>query len=774
MDSNNHINLPSWARGLDEDIQRRLVSKLNKTAFSKLCELGVNHWNSIAQSVTNSLHRAGFDSEELNDILTASGDAYEEPVTPRDIKKVISNASKPSPQKGKVSTAWPAFNRSIVDGLISESTVNSVAELVASMGTPETTEPNEILSKLYSDDSLLCLAMKAQEKFVTKKLSEWMTKGIHHNFIVPSAMSSRTGLTKEGGKSGRCADNTGERQYLVIEFDKLSYGEQVAMIMKLSTMAPLVMVLDTGNKSLHTWFRCDDETEEERRRFMSYAVSLGADKATWTACQLVRLPGGKHHKTGKPHQVLVFRYSEAKNDEWDIDSIPVSTKDETCPTPSPVQRVYFPPNGVFYSAGEGGYYVDVGTHYRPYGRKSPVKSGLDRHFLKQGFSADDRKAMVASCLESIELDQAVDWAGSLAGYERGLINYKGRNFLVTEGFQIPDAEAGECPLHHSIIEQAFPDELARMMFLCWVAIAVRAIRAHIHQPSPMLVLAGAPNAGKTLLASIVKNALGGRSANPMSAWTGQLPWNDNLLGCELLLIDDAVSSTDPRARKAFGARFKEAIYAGDVAINTRRKSSVTMRPVWRVMVCCNETAENLSVIPPLEEGIEDKISLLRVSKIKTPMPASSSDEREKFSAALKKELPYFLCYLESIKVPEELKDSRTGVLAWKDPELLASVNNISPEQKLENLIQLCMQNQTLSCENGERWITASELESILTDNGSRSKSQAQALLKYHTNCGSYLSALVKRGSKYVTESKKIKGTTHYLLKSPYPSEDIFE
>ncbi len=773
MNSNDKINLPSWAKTLDEGIQRRLVSKLNKTAFSKLCDLGVNHWNSIAQSATNSLYHAGFSLEELNNILTASGNAYEDIVSSRDIEKVISNASKSNSQKGNVSHVWPDFNRSIVDMLISESEVNTIAGLVDFMGRPETTEPNEILSKLYSDDSLLCLAVKAQEKFITKKLSEWKTKGINHNFIVPSAMSSRTGLTKEGGKSGRCSDNTGKRQYLVIEFDKLSYDEQVAMIMKLSTMAPLVMVLDTGNKSLHTWFRCYDETEDERRRFMNYAVSLGADKATWTACQLVRLPGGKHQKTGKPHRVLVFRHTEAKKDKWDMSSIPFSTKDETCSTPPLSQGISFDPKGIFYSSSEGGYYVDVGSHYRAYGRKSPVKSGLDRHFLKQGFSADDRKGMVAYCLDSIELDQAVDWAGSLAGYERGLINYKGRNFLATNGFQLPNAEEGECPLHLSIIEQAFPDQLARMMFLCWVAIAVRAIRAHVHQPAPMLVLAGAPNAGKTLLSLIVKNALGGRSANPMTAWTGQLPWNDDLLGSELLLIDDAVSSTDPRARKAFGARFKEAIYAGDVAINTRRKSSVTMRPVWRVMVCCNETAENLSVIPPLEEGIEDKISLLKVSVIKTPMPASSSDEREKFSTALKKELPYFLGYLESINVPDELKDSRTGVLAWKDPQLLASVNNISPEQKLENLIQLCMQNQTLSCENGERWITASELESILTDNNSRSRSQAQALLKYHAACGSYLSTLVKRGSEYVTASKKVKGTTRYLLKSPYPTEDIF-
>lgn len=162
--------------------------------------------------------------------------------------------------------------------------------------------------------------------------------------------------------------------------------------------------------------------------------------------------------------MLAFRYDEAKSEKWNIEAIPISTEEQTSLTPPSFGSISFSPEGVFYSAGEGGYYVDVGSHYRNYGRKTPVKSGLDRHFLKQGFASDERKGIVASCLDSIGLDQAVDWAGSLVGYERGVTNYKGRNFLATGGFQIPDTEEGECSLHLSIIEQVFPDRLARMMF----------------------------------------------------------------------------------------------------------------------------------------------------------------------------------------------------------------------------------------------------------------------------------------------------------------------
>ena len=58
------------------------------------------------------------------------------------------------------------------------------------------------------------------------------------------------------------------------------------------TASEYALVVHSGGKSLHGWFYCAGQPEEELRKFMRYAVSLGADPATWTRCQLVRLPGG--------------------------------------------------------------------------------------------------------------------------------------------------------------------------------------------------------------------------------------------------------------------------------------------------------------------------------------------------------------------------------------------------------------------------------------------------------------------------------------------------
>jgi hypothetical protein len=450
------------------------------------------------------------------------------------------------------------------------------------------------------------------------------------------------------------------------------------------------------------------------------------------------------------------------------------SKSETCSTfPLPKkgndESRAFDPARIFYSTDTAAYFVDVGSHYRAYGRKMPIKSGIRRHLERQGTSPNDIKELLEMNLEDIELDRAVDWVGALAGHRRGLTKRNGRSFLITDEPQIPESIQGDFPLHQAIIDQAFPDPDARAVFMGWTAGGVAAIRHQTHQPAPMLVMAGPAKAGKSLLAHIVTKCFGGRSANPMTAWSGQLPWNDNLLAAELLLIDDSVTSTDPRARKAFGSRFKESIYAGDVEINTRRKSSLSLRPVWRVMVCCNETPENLSVIPPLEEGIEDKIILLKVSSIETPMPARSVEEKEAFTSALIDELPAFLHHLEHFEVPDHLSDSRSGVTAWKDPDLLQAVSEISPEKHLETLIALAIAKGHFPAidQNGE-WMSAADVQSILQSRDSPTANQALNLLKHAPNCGRYLATLSRQGSPYVaTDKPKLKnGITHYLLTSP--------
>lgn len=644
----------------------------------------------------------------------------------------------------------------------------SMAEIESQSPHPVNIKPLEVIKTIFKKDDLV--EIEGVKDISSRVVRVGKIKRIDDSwkFLNPSVFKSKD--TPKGNHIPRTDSNVLKRCFMILEcdYDKED-GEAVrerfnTFVMVCGKHLPLVMAIDTGGKSVHFWFSCPDGWTDEVDQVFSLACAHGADHRMRIKSQKARMPNVSGYDRRR-NQKLIYFNPDALGGTWDVEGLKQKFKQTTA------HSTTFNPNEVFYFTIKGSYFVDIGKFYRGYSRKLPVIKGIKRYYDERGLSDDESKAKIESDFESIEIDNAVDWCGKLAGYGRGISSHQGRKFLITDGFNIPHSVEGDSPLHDKVIREAFPDETSHIVFLAWLAAGVKAVRAGIHQSAPMLVLAGEANAGKSLLAHIVKMALGGRSANPMTAWSGKLPWNDNLLGAELLLIDDSVSSTDPRARKAFGAMFKEAVYAGDVTINTRQKSSFSCRPVWRVMICCNETPENLSVIPPLEEGIEDKIALLRVNKITPPMPAEAPAEKKAFAAALNDELPAFLHMLEKVELPPSLKDSRSGVTAWKDPQLLKDLMEISPEVSFENMLEIALTGNIFSEEPQETiWMSAVEVRNLL-DSNSQTRQQASTLLKYDPNTGRYLSTLKKRGSRIVKESKVVNGQTRYLLKYPQGNDD---
>jgi len=114
------------------------------------------------------------------------------------------------------------------------------------------------------------------------------------------------------GLSEHTLDNTGPREHLVIEFDGISsLDHQAGIIAHLAGYAPLWVVVFSGNKSLHAWFRVGSYSESELRPFFAYAVRLGADPATWVRSLFVRLPGGWNNNYQVRQEVYYLKHSEA-------------------------------------------------------------------------------------------------------------------------------------------------------------------------------------------------------------------------------------------------------------------------------------------------------------------------------------------------------------------------------------------------------------------------------------------------------------------------------
>lgn len=125
--------------------------------------------------------------------------------------------------------------------------------------------------------------------------------------LVLAVIEAKDNTRKADGKtSAHTLSNAGPRHYLITEFDEGSADEQAATIWHLEAFAPLVMVLSSGGKSLHAWWDCRGIDESVVGRFFRYAVTLGADPATWPRSQFVRLPEGWRHDKGTRQQVYWF------------------------------------------------------------------------------------------------------------------------------------------------------------------------------------------------------------------------------------------------------------------------------------------------------------------------------------------------------------------------------------------------------------------------------------------------------------------------------------
>lgn len=237
------------------------------------------------------------------------------------LRNKAEKATLPPPKAGKLSTVhyvpkWPEKNHGAILGFLEGDFFNlNDLEAMSPVAVKTLRNPNDVVDIVDclfrspdNPDPLLCLA-KSPKAAATLRFSEWEGNMEGQSLIVPSRMTASTGKKQDGKDSVRCLGNTGSRDYLVIECDfdpakdaplfaRLEESGRTladlcaAVAGQLSEYAPLTLACHSGSKSLHSWFKADGIPEIKLRSFMEYAVSLGADKATWTRCQLVRLPAG--------------------------------------------------------------------------------------------------------------------------------------------------------------------------------------------------------------------------------------------------------------------------------------------------------------------------------------------------------------------------------------------------------------------------------------------------------------------------------------------------
>ncbi len=183
-------------------------------------------------------------------------------------------------------------------------------------------------------DPWICFG--SRDLFWTRRLSA-VGHILHvHEQIVPSPMRAQLGFTADERWSEHSKEGTGDRLFLVTEFDFArltpkakpthwvplidrceaaglsTLDVQAAILTRLAQERPLWMTVFSGSKSLQGWLPCRGEAQEKLHQwFNASARALGACNSTWCKCQFVRMPDGQRapNREGKSVRQSIVYYN---------------------------------------------------------------------------------------------------------------------------------------------------------------------------------------------------------------------------------------------------------------------------------------------------------------------------------------------------------------------------------------------------------------------------------------------------------------------------------
>lgn len=352
----------------------------------------------------------------------------------------------------------------------------------------------------------------------------------------------------------------------------------------------------------------------------------------------------------------------------------------------------------------------------------------------------------------IDLQRNLDvvLAVPIAGLPIGLHVLHGNRILVTRQANYVKPRKGPWPKLQAIIQELLPNQTD--MLYAWLKSRLETLReGYPFRPGQILMIAGPRGCGKSFLQNTFTDLFGGRKAEPYKVMIGTRDHNSQLFKGEHQMIEDKATLTDTKSRRAFGGAIKEMLVNETQEYHRKHGEPCILCPFWATTLTVNDEPENLMVIPPIDDSLEDKIILLLASKATFPFRDDDLKARKAFREAVTAELPAFVSFLLSWKMPQHLRDQRYGCKSWQHPELLESLNALAPQTALLELIDELrpFDSDSLPFEG-----TARKLEGLLL---SKDKTGRVARLLYYTSCcGTYLSRLAGNASTSgrVSEIKK--------------------
>ena len=566
-------------------------------------------------------------------------------------------------------------------------------------------------------------------------------------------------------KAGAVTDNdVTSYRFTILESDLLP--SELALSFWARLPLPVAAIISSGGKSPHAWIKLDSADAADYHskvdRIYTLLSRFGLVKATRTnpafhACQARSVRSESRETVRNGFTISTRTQSKppflrgANNmtptilGRFENELAPPKKTDENVEGAGELQQNKLPSGSAFFDTGRNLYWI---LNQRG-GWIALNETQFKRILRQRNISPKVRPGSYVSPLDErlIEIQQNCDvhYAGALAGNAAGVYDMGERRILITESPLIIEPLPGEWPILKTLIDGLLRDpEFDQKAYLYgWIKVAYEALRAGGLRPGKLLVLAGIHDCGKSLLQNLITKIFGGRAARPYQFMCGLTPFNSDLFEAEHLMIEDEQASYDIRSRRNFGAQLKNITATEWQRCHAKNRVAISLAPFWRLSMSVNDEPENLMVLPPIDDSIEDKIIILRAAKTSMSMPTATLEQRTEFWQRLEGELPAFLDYLTRWEIPSELRSERFGITHFHHPEILQAIDNLAPEFRLLRLIDDELFDDVY--EAGPRWEgSAEQLERRLCGDDSKCRHEARKLFTFNTACGVYLSRLAKK------------------------------
>jgi hypothetical protein len=164
---------------------------------------------------------------------------------------------------------------------------------------------------------------------------------------------------------------------------------------------------------------------------------------------------------------------------------------------------------------------------------------------------------------------------------------------------------------------------------------------------------------------------------------GKTDFNEDWFECEHLKCDDEAPARDYDTQQTFAAELKKLVADPHQWCHGKGKKAITLQPYWRITVSVNDNLEYLKSIPANDETLKDKLLILKAYPGATVKLVERLGGKKVFAEKIRGELPAYLYWLlNEFQIPSELKDTRFGMKAFQNPEIVELIESDTPYMQL--------------------------------------------------------------------------------------------